>query len=110
MVQIIQGNNLRCLFAEAPPSTTHSAAHGLQYAYGVSDSRQSVYSVGDRTSFASTATSTTLHAGYAGVPLPLRNPTFQQRSHILMVSDDRIMALQLVAPPTPDSGSYRSQR
>lgn len=114
MVQIIQGNNLRCLFAEAPPSTTHSASasithtqayHHQQNAYAMVDPRQSVYSVADRTSImSSTSSNTLIPPGYGYAP---RMPS---RNHIIMVSDDRIMSLQLAPPPSPDTVSLRTQR
>jgi len=117
MVQVIQGNNLRCLFADAPPSTTHTSsaasinhAQAYQYhqTYGVMDSRQSMYTVGDRSSIVSSASSTTLIPPGYGMPGYASRPP--HRSHIIMVSDDRIMALELAAPPTPDTVSARTQR
>ncbi|KAI0738597.1 CNH-domain-containing protein [Daedaleopsis nitida] len=100
MSQIIQGNNLRCLFADTPPSTTNSATNyyyppyqqGYGYnQYGSTDSRTSIGS-----------------NGYGqlppmpGAPMPQypnpympRPPQGVGRDEILMVSDDRVMRLQM---------------
>ncbi|TFK85670.1 CNH-domain-containing protein [Polyporus arcularius HHB13444] len=98
MSQIIQGNNLRCLFADTPPSTTHSAANqynpypgGYGYApYGSPD--------GSRTSFGSNGHGLPPPPG-AGVPYPNpympRPPLGVGRDEILVVSDDRVMRLQM---------------
>lgn len=96
MSQIIQGNNLRCLFADTPPSTTHSAANyynpypgGYGYTpYGAPD--------GSRASFGSNG-----HAPPPGAGVPYPNPYMPRpplgvgRDEILMVSDDRVMRLQM---------------
>ncbi|KAH7101466.1 CNH-domain-containing protein [Auriculariales sp. MPI-PUGE-AT-0066] len=90
LMQVIQGSNLRCLFAENPPSTTNTA--NSQYStqhypartpYGIAapgtpySGRQSVYS----------------QFGTGG-------PNYgyvhgQDRDEIIMVSEDRVMALRL---------------
>ncbi|KAI5120261.1 hypothetical protein M0805_004597 [Coniferiporia weirii] len=104
LMQIIQGNNLRCVFAEAPPSTTHSKAgahHNGDGGYPVSpysyDSRQSTYS--DRSSMISQGSGSSSYHGnaasYQQRPLPSLG-----RREIIMVSDDRVMALQ-IAQSTP---------
>ncbi|KAH8093213.1 CNH-domain-containing protein [Cristinia sonorae] len=102
MSQIIQGNNLRLLFADTPPSTTNSAVPHFnayqqqppaQYGYGApygalppSQSFDGRYSMN----------------GYG--PPPVQAPPFPQRMNsgrdeILLVSDDRVMRVQLAAPP-----------
>ncbi|THH00609.1 hypothetical protein EW026_g1971 [Hermanssonia centrifuga] len=101
MSQIIQGNNLRCLFADTPPSTTNSAAgaqfNPYQQAYPQSANpyaRQSMQSVQSLQSS---------HNGYAAQysnPYQPR-PTTYGREEILMVSDDRIMRLQMRIPSLP---------
>jgi len=112
MSQVIQGNNLRLLFADTPPSTTNTASptshnplypggHGYKpygpmppaNAYG---SRQSVYSP-------------SLHMGYPSYPRPSAQPF--GRDEILMVSDDRVLTLRLVThsqTPMSDSASMIS--
>jgi RHO1 GDP-GTP exchange protein 1/2 len=113
MSQVIQGNNLRLLFADTPPSTTNTASqmtynpvypggHGYQpygampqaNAYG---SRQSVYSPSPQT----------------GYPNHYPRPSAQPfgRDEILMVSDDRVLTLRLAThsqAPMSDSASMMS--
>ena len=109
MVQVIQGNNLRCVFAEAPPSATHSSAIPGAFhqqpppPYNPHDPRYSPYGgvVGDRSSVYSTASSSTLYHN--------SRPPLTPRNDIIMVSDDRVMSLQLVVPSSPpDSSSQQS--
>ncbi|KAH8116525.1 CNH-domain-containing protein [Phellopilus nigrolimitatus] len=111
LTQIIQGNNLRLLFAEAPPSTTHSKANvyptpnggypGIPYGY---DPRQSIYS--DRSSMISSSSGSTVYHGLHSYGAQMNAGPYQRptpslgRREILMVSDDRVMALQ-VAQPAP---------
>jgi len=79
MVQIIQGNNLRCLFADTPPSTTN---HSFHYNYNEPRSYNSRHSM-----------------QYAGSQASLRSPAGRPnaygRDEIIMVSDDRVMFLRL---------------
>ena len=103
MSQIIQGNNLRCLFADTPPSTTNSAnnyynpyqqqhqAYGYG-SYGAPDSRTSLGSNGYGSP----------HGNMYPNPYVPRPPQNVGRDEILMVSDDRVMRLQM-ASPTPMS-------
>lgn len=94
LMQVIQGSNLRCLFADNPPSTTNTANPQYSQAhypsrtpYGMSapgpyGGRQSMYSMSSSLQFA--------HG--------------QDRDEIIMVSEDRVMALRLAAaaePPPP---------
>ncbi|KAI0664258.1 CNH domain-containing protein [Cubamyces menziesii] len=98
MSQIIQGNNLRCLFADTPPSTTNGVANNYynvyQQGYGYNPYQSPDSS---RTSMGSMASN-----GYGGMP-PYPNPYLQRppqgvgRDEILMVSDDRVMRLQMTA-------------
>jgi len=92
LMQVIQGSNLRCLFAENPPSTTNtgnttysSAHYPARTPYGIAPpapgfgSRQSVY-------------------GQFGAPAPPAAYGYvhgQDRDEIIMVSEDRVMALRL---------------
>ncbi|KAG8910868.1 RHO1 GDP-GTP exchange protein 2 [Tulasnella sp. 417] len=87
LVQVIQGNNLRCLFADTPPSVKHSSTshtnayrRGNPYIYPrlASDSVQA--QKGD-------------DAGAGGVALPYT------RDEIIVVSQDKIMAVRLAPPP-----------
>ena len=98
MSQIIQGNNLRCLFADTPPSTTNSANNyytpyqqpqqGYGYSpYGMPDSRTSLGSNGYGTPNG--------HGHMYPTPYAPRQPQGVGRDEILMVSDDRVMRLQM---------------
>ncbi|TFY73666.1 hypothetical protein EWM64_g10346 [Hericium alpestre] len=79
MSQVIQGNNLRCLFTDTPPSSLH---HG---------GRQSMQS---------------MHGAYGMPPYPVQHPNAQfgvvggvaGRDEILMVSDDRVLTLRMALP------------
>ncbi|EPQ56570.1 CNH-domain-containing protein [Gloeophyllum trabeum ATCC 11539] len=100
MAQVIQGNNLRCLFADTPPSTTNTSSQlhynpyqGYGYepypnAYG---SRQSIGSA---------------HSTYS--PYPSQRHHAFGRDEILMVSDDRVMAIRMAGPPISDNASMVS--
>jgi RHO1 GDP-GTP exchange protein 1/2 len=102
MAQIIQGNNLRLLFADMPPSTVHNSGYAYEQhqqgynPYGYAGSAVSSYS--SRTSAYDPYT------GQPSVQFPTPNP-YQQapprpsgvgRDEIVMVSDDRVMALRMV--------------
>ncbi|ETW79216.1 hypothetical protein HETIRDRAFT_478624 [Heterobasidion irregulare TC 32-1] len=111
MSQIIQGNNLRCLFADTPPTSAHGpppppqrpsyapyppAGYGVQYgqqqqaytqaSYGARQSMQSVYS--------QQQPGTPPYGPFAGAGAGGR----QGRGEIIMVSDDRVMALRMASP------------
>ena len=113
MAQVIQGNNLRCLFAEAPPSTTHSKANLYNnghngYGPRVPDPRQSLYS--NRSSIVSSSSSSNMYHGqnyggsYPVYPDQRQGP--MNRSEILMISDDRIMSLRISEAAQRESLSY----
>lgn len=115
MAQVIQGNNLRCLFAEAPPSTTHSKANLYNSSYTGpygADPRQSIYS--DRASIISSGSTNNMYHGnsygatsYPGHPNQRQGP--MNRSEIIMISDDRIMSLQIAESAMRESMSYASR-
>ena len=117
MSQIIQGNNLRCLFADTPPTSAHGpppppppsqrasyapyppAGYGVQYgqqqqayaqaSYGARQSMQSVYGQQQQ------------QQQQPGTPPygPLAGAGGRQgRGEIIMVSDDRVMALRMASP------------
>ncbi|KAI0642272.1 CNH-domain-containing protein [Trametes meyenii] len=98
MSQIIQGNNLRCLFADTPPSTTNGANNYYnvyQQGYGYNPYQSPD---GGRNSM----TSTSNGYGQPGAMYPnpymaRRPPQGVGRDEILMVSDDRVMRLQMTA-------------
>lgn len=106
MSQIIQGNNLRLLFADTPQSTTNGLnqpnLHPYQQPHLGHNPYTSPYSpplsntYGGRPSMGST------HPGYGGPPhaIPQPNPYHRANSllkdEILLASDDRVMRVQLV--------------
>ncbi|KAI9062525.1 CNH-domain-containing protein [Trametes sanguinea] len=97
MSQIIQGNNLRCLFADTPPSTTNGATNYYNVyhqGYGYNP-----YQTPD--SGRSSMTSVNGYGSQPMVPYPNpyapRPPVGVGRDEILMVSDDRVMRLQMTA-------------
>lgn len=99
MAQIIQGNNLRLLFADTPPSTTngvnqtsgHNPYQQPQYTYNPYAAPPPPYG---RPSLGSVQ-------GHTGPPYtPQPNPYYRQnailRDEILLASDDRVMRVELV--------------
>ncbi|OJT06723.1 Rho1 guanine nucleotide exchange factor 1 [Trametes pubescens] len=99
MSQIIQGNNLRCLFADTPPSTTNGANNYYnvyQQGYGYNPYQSSD---GSRSSTNSMNNGFGAPGAPAAYPNPYvaRPPQGAGRDEILMVSDDRVMRLQMTA-------------
>ncbi|PCH36385.1 CNH-domain-containing protein [Wolfiporia cocos MD-104 SS10] len=104
LAQIIQGNNLRCLFADTPPSTTNSASQfqysPYQQGYGLntySPSPPGPYG-GGRSSMGNGYVPGSPQSPYSNAYQPRPQSTVG-RDEIIMVSDDRIMRLQLATPP-----------
>lgn len=99
MAQIIQGNNLRLLFADTPPSTTNGASNmggynpyqQPQYGYNPYATPPPPYG---RSSFGSTQN----HNGpqYSPQPNQYYRPNTILRDEILLASDDRVMRVELV--------------
>ena len=94
--QVIQGNNLRLLFADTPPSGTsttnpHHNAYYTPQPYQSNPYHQAPPSVYGRPSLPGygppVAAGYGQHSGY----------TQADRDEILMVSDDRVMTLRLIA-------------
>jgi len=87
--QVIQGSNLRLLFADTPPSVTNTISPTYQQGYGYPDSYN-----GQPQGF----------GGYGGYgnsiqqqhphQFPPRNPQGIGRDEILIVSDDRVLTLR----------------
>lgn len=100
MAQIIQGNNLRLLFADTPPSTTNGASNAggynqyqqQQYGYNPYVAPPPPYG---RPSIGSIQN----HNGQPYAPQP-PNPYYRPngilRDEILLASDDRVMRVELV--------------
>ncbi|KAI0042292.1 CNH-domain-containing protein [Auriscalpium vulgare] len=107
MSQIIQGNNLRCLFTDIPPSASQSqrVSHGSfsstysvnQYAHPHQHQHQpySTNSYGGRQSVQSSYSSSPVPPVYPGA-LPYGRTA--GRDEIILVSDDRVMTLRMTPP------------
>ena len=85
LVQVIPGNNLRCLFADTPPSTTNSAAN--------------YYGGGRGNPYARQQQQQQQQQGYPGMspngyPYGGRGGGYA-RDEIIIVSEDRVMAVRL---------------
>ncbi|KIJ55760.1 hypothetical protein M422DRAFT_220565 [Sphaerobolus stellatus SS14] len=94
--QIIQGNNLRCLYAYTPPSqsSTHAASHNSYPSSGYSQSHHPSASYGDRSSMYS----------QFGAPQPGVNGAGYVNTlphKIIMVSDDSVVSLRPAVPADP---------
>ncbi|RDB23306.1 Rho1 guanine nucleotide exchange factor 1 [Hypsizygus marmoreus] len=118
MSQVIQGSNLRLLFADTPPSVTNTVSPVPQPGYPAAYEYNGPY--------ASPPTSGSSHGStYGGYgppppphhqymnpyPPPSRNPQGIGRDEILIVSDDRVLALRTAAGPQrrmSDSASMMS--
>ena len=108
--QIIQGNNLRLLFADTPPSTTNSANNNSQQVpYNMYPSQQPVfnnpnypYGVPPPSSYNGRPSLQNGHGMHYQQPASYqqRPPHSFGRDEILVASDDRIMRLQMVAQPS----------
>ena len=91
MCQIIQGNNLRCLFADTPPSTTNSASmYYNQYQQGYA---HNTYGSPQVDQYGRPSLQNGYNSPYNAQYQP-RGPS-TGRDEIIMVSDDRVMRLQL---------------
>jgi len=114
MSQVIQGNNLRLLFADTPPSATNTAGpmtysptYPVGYGYNLYSPMPPANPYGGRQSVSS---------GYGpqiGHPHLHQRASAQHfgRDEILMVSDDRVLTLRLATHPhvpVSDSSSMMS--
>ncbi|KAH9913549.1 CNH-domain-containing protein [Epithele typhae] len=85
MSQIIQGNNLRCLFADTPPSTTNSANNPYSSPYQQQGYGYNQYGPPNGSNG---------YGNYQNAYMQ-RQPQGVGRDEIYMVSDDQIMRLQM---------------
>ncbi|KAI0315023.1 CNH domain-containing protein [Amylostereum chailletii] len=96
MAQIIQGNNLRCLFTDVPSSPSPSRSSYPSSLNGHPQAQQQPYVASSYGGRSSTAGSV-----YSNSPVPLYPAQFAQgrriagRDEILMVSDDRVLTLRM---------------
>jgi hypothetical protein len=107
MSQVIQGNNLRLLFADTPPSTSNAGTmyNPYQGGYGYTPyghpGHSPSNSSGGRPSY----------SGYGPPPhVPFANHYVRTagRDEILIVSDDRVLTLRTSQPLASDSASMAS--
>ena len=100
MSQIIQGNNLQCLFADTPPSAVNAAS---MFQYNAYQQQQQQYGYNQYNQYGQPSAAQygrqslqSMHNGY-GSQYPNQYPQqpAYRRDEILMVSDDRIMRLQM---------------
>ncbi|EIW79346.1 RhoGEF Rgf2 [Coniophora puteana RWD-64-598 SS2] len=96
--QVIQGNNLRLLFAEPPSSTTHAANHYTQNPY---------YQQQGYNPYQAQPAAYGRQSMYNGYPSQQQMPYFPPqpryppgRDEILMVSDDRVLSLRVLGNGT----------
>jgi len=99
MAQIIQGNNLRLLFADTPPSTTN----GVSQTGGYSPYQQPQYGYNPYTTPPPPYGRPSIGSmqGHNGLqhtpqPNPYSRPNSILRDEILLASDDRVMRVELV--------------
>lgn len=97
--QIIQGNNLRCLFTDTPPSASQAqsrASHGsFSSSFSVNQYAHQPYaanSYGGRQSMQSAYSQSPVVPGY---PSPSPHGRGPGNDEIIMVSDDRVMTLRM---------------
>ena len=93
MAQIIQGNNLRLLFADTPPSTTNGASYNpyQQPQYGYNNPYAAPPPPYGRPSLGSVQNG----PPYASQPNSYHRPGSILRDEILLASDDRVMRVEL---------------
>lgn len=105
LTQVIQGNNLRLLFADTPPSTTNTAhpAYHQNHPYGqLGYNPYGPPPSGHPSRMSMTSVAYPGPYGPQHPHIPYQNP-YQRPQHnygrdeILMVSDDRVLTLNLVA-------------
>ncbi|KAI6149870.1 CNH-domain-containing protein [Pisolithus tinctorius] len=104
MSQVIQGNNLRLLFAETPPSTSHTANLHQNTFYPTQQQGYNPYQSPPASMYGRSPSM----SGYGPPAVPPQPPTMYPapqypmrtmmpscRDEILMVSDDRVLTLRL---------------
>ena len=82
-MQVIQGSNLRLLFADAPPSVSHMGPSNNGYPGGYEYGYQSAIGFNGPNAY-----------GGQGAPIS-RHGQGIGRDEILVVSDDRVLALRI---------------
>jgi len=115
MSQVIQGNNLRLLFADTPPSTTNTASGAVynphHMGYGHNQYPNAPGTTGPRHSGQNVYLPQPGYGPPANQYPPRTPPLGVGRDEILMVSDDRVLTLRTNAgtqPPFSDTASMMS--
>lgn len=116
LVQVIRGNNLRCLFADTQPSVMNSSVSssssirsGSTTMYGSYSghsmhSAQGYHPYGGPAQFGPYGAAVYGHAPHMAMHAPPQQPPQRQRraherDEIILVSDDKVMAVRPAAPP-----------
>jgi len=106
MSQVIQGNNLRCLYTDAPTSLQQAHPRHSQSSF----SSHSVSGFSHASSQYSSPPSYSSHNGgrsslpgagvlYGQSPVQMYPPPYTGRDEIILVSDDRVLTLRMAALP-----------
>ncbi|KAF8074951.1 CNH-domain-containing protein [Lyophyllum atratum] len=96
MSQVIQGSNLRLLFADTPPSVTNTVSPVHPGPYPMGYDQQNPYAPPHHPGYGGYGAPS--HSQYSN-QYPGRNPQGIGRDEILIVSDDRVLALRTAAGP-----------
>ncbi|KAF8603877.1 CNH-domain-containing protein [Ceratobasidium sp. AG-I] len=114
LVQVIRGNNLRCLFADTQPSVMNSSAmnssvsstssirSGSTTMHGSysSHSTHSYHQYGQPGPYGQYGPAVYGHAPHMAMHAPIqRQRRAHERDEIILVSDDKVMAVRPAAPP-----------
>ncbi|KAJ6620583.1 CNH domain-containing protein [Mycena sp. CBHHK59/15] len=99
MSQVIQGSNLRLLFADTPPSVNNGGGYNYQGGYDPYSPPNSASSRGSGFSGFGLPPHMQQHPNQYPQQPPQRYPQGVGRDEILMVSDDRVLALRTAAGP-----------
>ncbi|KAJ8695175.1 RHO1 GDP-GTP exchange protein 2 [Pleurotus ostreatus] len=95
--QVIQGNNLRLLFADTPPSVSNNHHYASSVEYGYNPYAASTNSYGSRQSAYNAYGVPPQQMPYPNLNQYPRPPQGVGRDEILIVSDDRVLALRPAA-------------
>ncbi|KAF9499652.1 CNH-domain-containing protein [Pleurotus eryngii] len=95
--QVIQGNNLRLLFADTPPSVSNNHHYASSVEYGYNPYAASTNSYGSRQSAYNAFGVPPQQMAYPNPNQYPRPPQGVGRDEILIVSDDRVLALRPAA-------------
>lgn len=114
MSQVIQGNNLRLLFADNPPSVTNGAGHPAQPQHPAGGPGYEFNPYAPQGPAGMYGSRSSVYSGYGAGGGPIygqqhpANPYARnaQRDEIIMVSDDRVLAIRTLQA-SPVQGGQR---